>query len=81
MNTLQDRIKSEVMHLDAVQPSGRVVRQDRAALLAAGYALADGKTFRPLATLRRGVRLANRWYDVFLTVRLGRHIFAKRLNP
>lgn len=78
---LQNRIKSEVQHLDSFQPSGRVVRQDRAALLAAGYSLADGKTFRPLATIRRGVRLANRWFDVFLTVRWGRHLYAKKLNP
>lgn len=78
---LQNRIKSEVQHLDSVQPSGRVVRQDRAALLAAGYEQADGKTFRPLATIRRGVRLANRWFDVFLTVRRGSHLYAKKLNP
>lgn len=79
--SLQTLIHSEVSHLDFVQPSGRVVRNDEAALLAAGYQLANGKTFRPVARIRRGVGLANRWYDVFLTVRRGRHLYAKKLNP
>ena len=78
---LQTLILSEVSHLDAVQPSGRVVRNDEAALLAAGYQLANGKTFRPVARIRHGVKLENRWYDVFLTVRRGRHLYAKKLNP
>lgn len=80
MQTLQALIKNEVAHLDAVQATGCAVRNDEAALLAAGYEVSNHRTFRPVASIRRGVNVANRWYDVYLTVKRGGNTYAKKLN-